>query len=99
MQRQILLDFDESTSKPKTKPAKPSLKPRDPSVTKSDKPRLVGQNATILAMLQEGPKTNRELAEVSLKYTSRISDLRQHGYTIVNERLDEGLTLYKLVQA
>lgn len=98
MQRQILLDFEES-QKPKSKPAKPPLKPRDPSVTNGDKPRLVGQNAKILAMLQEGPKTNRQLAEISLKYTSRISDLRAAGYTIANERLDEGLTLYKLVQA
>lgn len=74
------------------------------SADQSDKPRLRGQNKTIFKMLCSGPKTNRELAEVSLKYTSRISDIRaflRSNYPdlkIINKRHPDqnGLTIYKL---
>ena len=42
-----------------------------------DRPRLRGQNARILELLEQGPRTNKQLAEISLKYTSRISDIRR----------------------
>lgn len=47
-----------------------------------EQPRLRGQNARILARLQAGPASNRELAALSLKYTARLSDLRAAGYDV-----------------
>lgn len=62
-----------------------------------DAPRLTGQNAAILARLTRGPVTNAELArDYSLKYTSRLSDLRAAGYAIKCDRLKDGLTRYTL---
>lgn len=72
------------------------LHPTDRHVVPADKPRLSGQNAAILARLSIGSATNDELIRISRKYTSRISDLRAHGYTITCERLIGGLTLYSL---
>lgn len=60
--------------------------------------RLSSQNAKILARLQQGPASNRELAELSLKYTSRLSDLRHAGYDVRCERGEHGLNIYTLVQ-
>jgi len=75
----------------------PRTPPRDPNVTPADRPRLTGQNARLLAMLQQGPTTNREMMLAGLlKYTSRISDLRAAGYCIVCEKLGGGLSLYRL---
>jgi hypothetical protein len=70
--------------------------PCDPHVAEADKPRLSGQCAAILALLRAGPRTNAELAAVSLKYTSRLSDLRAAGYEITCQRLEGGVTLYRL---
>jgi hypothetical protein len=75
-----------------------TLAPRDPNTHSEDVPRLSGQNAVILARLRSGPATNNEMAELSLKYTSRISDLRAAGYTVTCERLHRGLTVYRLTQ-
>lgn len=65
--------------------------------------RLEGQNAAILAMLRRGPATNGELAGVSLKYTSRISDVRkwlkQRGEDIECTRLGKGACRYRIVRA
>lgn|GEM_PF-2515258 len=58
----------------------------DPNVRPADAKRLSGQNAAVLARLRAGPATNAELAGIALKYTSRVSDLRQHGYRIVEDR-------------
>ena len=69
---------------------------KDRHVPPADVPRLTGQNAAILAQLQHGPATNAMLARLSLKYTSRISDLRAAGYRIKCERMDRGLTIYTL---
>jgi len=76
-----------------------ALHPRDPHVDPQDKPRLAGQNAAILARLREGPATNLELSDFSLKYTSRISDLRAAGHTIRCDRLQGGLTTYVLIDS
>jgi hypothetical protein len=59
--------------------------------------RLASQNEQILARLKRGPATNVELAGISLKYTSRISDLREAGYAIPPpERVKGGVTIYRL---
>ena len=70
--------------------------PRDPHVQPQDERRLSGQNAVILDLLRQGSCTNVELARVSLKYTSRISDLRAAGHTVVCERHKGGVTIYRL---
>jgi len=65
-----------------------------------DQPRLTGQNAKIYRLLSDKPRTNKELAMHSLKYTSRISDLRRHlakrGGSITCQRISGGLTLYTM---
>jgi len=48
----------------------------------AEKIRLGNQAIKILNRLQKGPATNSELSRIALKYTSRISDLRQMGYVI-----------------
>jgi hypothetical protein len=72
--------------------------PRDTHVVEpAEVNRLATQNEQILARLKRGPATNVELAGISLKYTSRISDLREAGYAIPPpERVKGGVTIYKL---
>lgn len=65
----------------------------------ADTPRLAGQNRRILDRLRQGPATNVELAEISLKYTSRISDVRSWlesntGETITCQRGKSGVNIY-----
>jgi len=75
-----------------------SIEPRDPNVEPEDKPRLTGQNAKILERLRQGPATNVELAQLALKYSSRVSDLRKAGFSVSCERVGRnGLTRYSLV--
>ncbi len=62
-----------------------------------DTPRLDSQCDRMLARLQKGAATNIELAGISLKYTSRITDLRQLGHTIACEKRVGGVTVYRLV--
>ncbi len=57
----------------------PRIHPRDTHVEREERPRLTGQNAAILVRLRQGHATNAELAAISLKYTSRVSDLRVAG--------------------
>tara|TARA_Y100000310_G_scaffold316852_2_gene369061 strand:+ start:2515 stop:2820 length:306 start_codon:yes stop_codon:yes gene_type:complete len=73
-----------------------ALHATDRNVEEADHPRLRGQNAMILARLQRGPATNAELSTISLKYTSRISDLRAAGFEVTCERVKGGTTLYRL---
>ena len=63
----------------------------------TDTPRLDSQCDRMLARLQKGAATNVELAGISLKYTSRITDLRQLGHTIDCEKQRNGVTVYRLV--
>lgn len=67
-----------------------------------DTPRLTGQNAQVLDRLRNGPATNRELAAISLKYTGRISDVRDYlkprGYTIVCRKGSGGLNTYEIIK-
>lgn len=68
----------------------------------ADAPRLRGQNAEILARLEQGPVTNDQLSQIARKYTSRISDVRKYlqewkpGWQIINTPLGGGLTEYRL---
>lgn len=80
-------------------PDHPTLAPCDPHVAAEDVKRLSGQNAVILLRLRQGPASNVELADLSLKYTSRISDLRAAGYRITCHRgAINGLNTYLLEQ-
>lgn len=73
--------------------------PRDTHVAKEERPRLTGQNAEILRLLSLGPQMAKTLAGVSLKYTSRVSDLRAAGHKITCERMPSGHTVYTLVRS
>jgi hypothetical protein len=61
-------------------------------------PRLNGQCLQILERLKHGRASNRELAAISLKYTSRVSDLRKAGHVVKLVERDRatGLTFYEL---
>lgn len=75
------------------------LLPRDTRVTEPEEVRrLSGQNLRILKRLQHGPATNRELAQISLKYTSRLSDCKAAGWDIriVERDRKTGRVLYQL---
>jgi hypothetical protein len=63
-----------------------------------EKKRLATQTDEIIARLKAGPATNWQLAAISLKYTSRVSDARKLGYQIICERSSatKGLTTYSL---
>lgn len=52
----------------------------------------------IYQRLQRGPATNQELAQLALKYTSRISDLRKGGVCVECIEHDHvtGRTVYAL---
>lgn len=60
--------------------------------------RLAGQSLRIVQRLQQGRASNFELAQIALKYTSRISDLRKAGYVIRCERYPQGVSFYLLVE-
>jgi hypothetical protein len=72
--------------------------PCDPTVKPVEAKRLSKQCQAILDRLKQGAATNVGLAEIALKYTSRISDLRAAGYDIqVIDRCHEtGSVLYAL---
>jgi guanylate kinase len=76
--------------------------PRDSHVLDvREQRRLTGQSLRILERLRQGPATNRELAAISLKYTSRNSDLRKAGYDVqvIEHDRKTGLAVYALVNA
>lgn len=68
----------------------------DPNIQPDDKSRAETQNAVILERLKQGPATNKELSRLSLKYTSRVSDLRKAGHAI-KCRKRNGTNWYELV--
>lgn len=70
----------------------------DRHATSTEKRRLSDQCARILYRLRQGRATNVELAAISLKYTSRISDLRKAGYDVqcVEKDTRTGVCLYEL---
>lgn len=81
-----------------TIPAAPPIRVNE-TVHLAEAPRLSNQCRLILERLKLGNATNRELAELSLKYTGRISDLRAAGYDIkvVERNHETGLNVYVLV--
>ena len=60
--------------------------------------RLNRQCLEILALLGQRPATNRELSKIALKYTGRVSELRQAGHDVECYKRDKktGLTWYRL---
>ena len=61
--------------------------------------RLQSQSERIITRLRQGPATNYELADISLKYTGRVSELRKRGYHIQCRTVSPrglGITVYKL---
>lgn len=76
------------------------IAPRDTHVEKEERPRLSKQNQAIPERLQRGPATNFELAQIAMKYTGRISDLRAAGYNVVVVDRDRatGSTMYQLIE-
>ncbi len=70
----------------------------DPRLDEREKPRLSGQCLKIYERLQQGPVTNKELALIALKYTSRISDIRKSGVKIkvIERDYETGLVRYEL---
>lgn len=63
--------------------------------------RMSRQCRAILSRLEHSEASNKDLSEISLKYTGRISDLRKLGYQIdcvANDR-STGESWYRLVSA
>jgi hypothetical protein len=82
----------------------PPVSRRDSPQTSKDGEKAINANVKrksqcelILDALREGPKTNTQLSEISLKYTGRISDLRANGYEITCDQ-DGTKSTYRLVK-
>ena len=60
--------------------------------------RPMTQKERILARLQRGPATNRELNAIAFRYSARIAELRDGGHAIVWRAVKDrpGLTIYRL---
>lgn len=64
-----------------------------------ERDRLDNAKGRILARLRQGPATNLELAEICLRYTGRMSDLRiKDGHRIEKEHLGSGTWVYRLTE-
>ena len=65
----------------------------------AERRRLNRQCLAILARLQSGTATNRQLSEIGLRFGARIMELRQAGYAIEIVAHDHasGLVTYALV--
>lgn len=76
---------------------------RDSFVTEPEEiRRLTGQNARILARLERGPATRRELADIACNVTARISDVRRalkaEGRDVQCDEAPGGRSTYFLVR-
>lgn len=74
------------------------------TVDARDRARLEGQAGDILALLRLRARTNAELAHISLKYTARLSEVREHlakttGEQLVAERKERGVWVYRIASA
>ncbi|GAH05017.1 unnamed protein product [marine sediment metagenome] len=71
------------------------------SVDKRDKLRLSKQARKIYKLLTARRVSNSEMAQIALKYTGRVSEIRQAleriGQTVRAERGKGGLWYYKIV--
>lgn len=72
------------------------IAPTDPNVSEEDVEALSEQCEAIYARLKQGPATSKELAALSLKYTSRASDLRKYGIKVKCEKRADGVWVYSL---
>ncbi|MCE5277177.1 MAG: hypothetical protein ABFD92_16740 [Planctomycetaceae bacterium] len=85
-------------------PVEPGVVQIEPHVADAaDKARLTDQNARVLERLRQGPATGVELAAISLKYTSRVSEVRAYlarcGMTVVCRRHQGGQSVYLIEKA
>ena len=64
-------------------------------------PRPMTQKERILARLQRGPATNRDLNAIAFRYSARIAELRDEGHNITWRGVKgcPGITLYRLENA
>lgn len=78
-------------------PDEPAI-PLNPTVPAPAVKRLSRQCVAILDRLKQGRATNRELVGIALKYTGRLSEIRQAGYDVrcVEHDQETGLTRYAL---
>lgn len=69
------------------------------AVAAVERKRLSRQCDAILARLRDGDASNHTLSDIALKYTGRVSELRQAGYDIrvVARDFESGHTVYRLV--
>ena len=58
--------------------------------------RLSAESAKVLARLEQGPVTRRELNGLTINPTARISDLRQAGYQVICDEQPSGASVYRL---
>ena len=63
--------------------------------------RPMTQKERILARLQRGPATNRDLNAIAFRYSARIAELRDEGHNITWRGVKgcPGITLYRLENA
>jgi hypothetical protein len=71
------------------------------TVRREDAARLSGQCERILMRLRQGPATNHELAQIALKYTSRIDEVRRFlahktGEQLIAKRESGGVWNYEI---
>jgi len=71
-----------------------------PATKQSDRSRTsaASQRQAILDRLRRGPATTVELAAIALKYTGRVSELRQAGHVITATPIEGGVYRYTLVE-
>lgn len=75
----------------------PLIFARDSFVTAPSKiRRLSGESANVLARLELGPVTRRELNTLTINPTARISDLRAAGYQVACDEQPDGRSVYRL---
>ena len=73
----------------------------DNRIHPDEKTRLNRQCLAIIKRLLESNATNRELSTTSLKYTSRLSEIRHAGIgiEIITRDYDTGLVTYRIALA
>lgn len=50
------------------------------TVVEEDRPRLSAQHLAIADALRDGPKTNRELSMIALRFGARLHELKKAGF-------------------
>jgi hypothetical protein len=92
MQNNLFPDLHEKLVDP------PAIPPCDPNAAPGAAVRLSRQSEAILDRLRKGRASNRELAALALKYTSRMSDIRAAGHDVrvVEQDHGSGLAVYAL---